>query len=241
MNCSRHSPIWRFVTDAPSSKRTDTAVVSLFRTSSQRAVAGRQHRRSRISDGLPSGDSSMSSRPRFLGARSLPDQGVTGRAGAGASELVRCNSGSARLARCQYRGTEPLAECDRPAFQSHPLRGMRPLAPIVVESSFQTFARLALLNAARREAERDIAGALDDFRALFRSSRHVELNNGTMLRLTGERSHRAVCEALIRWARDKRVDIPLLRSAMANANEDDAPTILLTARRRSPSARRCSI
>jgi hypothetical protein len=112
-----------------------------------------------------------------------------------------------------------------PAFQSHRLRGIQLDAPLFVEGSFHTFARLALLDGARHEAEGDMAGALDVYRALFRSSRHIGQYNGRMLRESGVRLHRAACEALIRWADDTRVDASLLRRALGNATDDDALTV----------------
>jgi hypothetical protein len=111
---------------------------------------------------------------------------------------------------------------EQPAFQSHKLRGIALDAPLFVEGSFHTFARLALLDAARREAEGDMSGALDLYRALFRSSRHIGQNNGRLLRQSGVRLHRAACKALIRWAANPRADAALLRRALANASDDDA-------------------
>jgi hypothetical protein len=112
-----------------------------------------------------------------------------------------------------------------PAFQSHRLRRIKLDAALFVEGSFHTFARLALLDAARRETEGDMAGALEDYRALFRSSRHIGQNNGRMLRQAGVRLHQAASEALIRWAADPRTDASLLRRALANATDDDSLTV----------------
>jgi hypothetical protein len=111
-----------------------------------------------------------------------------------------------------------------PEFQSHSLRTIRPLEPLFVESSFHTFARLALLDAAKREAAADMSGALDNYRALYRSSRHVGQGNGTMARLTGARLHRAACEALARWATDPRATAQLLRRALENVCSDERLT-----------------
>ncbi len=80
---------------------------------------------------------------------------------------------------------------ERSAFQSHRLRAIRLDAPLIVESSFHTFARLALLDAARREAEGDMSG-----RSIFIALSFAAA--GTSGRKMGECSARSACGCTVR-------------------------------------------
>lgn len=96
------------------------------------------------------------------------------------------------------------------------------LLPITQE--LRDFARLALLEGARLEAEGDMRGAWGWYRATLRSSRLVARHGFLIERLVGGAIHRVAAERLMRWAAEPRVGAPSLREALDEVVAIDALT-----------------
>jgi hypothetical protein len=106
------------------------------------------------------------------------------------------------------RGTE------RPGSLYVSPRSMTLLTQLPVVNEIRAFARLARLEAGRLEAEGDLEGARQWYRAIFRSSRHVGRRATMIERLVSMQMHRQACRELTRWAKDPRVDAGLIKRAL---------------------------
>jgi hypothetical protein len=84
---------------------------------------------------------------------------------------------------------------------------------LTVTQELRTFARLALLEGSRREAEGDFSGAWSWYRAVLRSSRHSGTNGCLVERLVGIAIAEQAVPRAERWAAEPRVDAALLRTA----------------------------
>lgn len=82
-----------------------------------------------------------------------------------------------------------------------------------VVQALRDLARLARLEGSRLEAEGDVKGAWDLYRAMFRSSRHLGRRGCMLERLVGADIHSRTAESLVDWGADARVDEAMLRAA----------------------------
>jgi hypothetical protein len=103
-------------------------------------------------------------------------------------------------------------------------RSMTIVTPLPVIDRIRWLMRLAKLEAGRLEAEGDLDGAWQWYRAIFRCSRHVGFRATAIERLVGKAMHQVACVQMTRWASDQRVTPPLLRKALDAAIQDYAVT-----------------
>jgi len=86
------------------------------------------------------------------------------------------------------------------------------------------FARLALLKAARVEAEERPADAWDWYRAVLRSSRHAGIHSVIIGRLIGAAIEGMATNPILRWSARRELTAADLRKALADAQAIDAMT-----------------
>ncbi len=105
------------------------------------------------------------------------------------------------------------------------------LLPVV--QNLRAFARLAVLEGSRLEAEGQPQEAWDVDRAMFRSSRHCG-RHGTMIeRLVGIAIHAIAIESIQKWAANPDVDSAMLRQALEQVTSDYEMTALTSTAFRS--------
>jgi hypothetical protein len=90
--------------------------------------------------------------------------------------------------------------------------------------ALSSLARLAKLEARRREDQGDREAAWGWYRAILRSSRHVEMYGSTVDRNTGVLMYQQVAWPIQMWASDPKVDPALLRRILAELKAIDAQT-----------------
>ena len=95
---------------------------------------------------------------------------------------------------------------------------------VYAAQQLRIFARLALLQGSKLEADGDVKGALDWYLALLRSSRHCGRRGFSIERSFGIAIHDMASTRLIRWAYDLRVDSRILRLALDAALAAEAAT-----------------
>jgi hypothetical protein len=105
-----------------------------------------------------------------------------------------------------------------------PLRSMTIMTQLPVLDRIRWFMRLAKLEGGRLEAEGDMEGAWQWYRAIFRCSRHLGHLASWIERLVGLQMHALACRELTRWSADPRVGPALLRKALDAAIADYALT-----------------
>ena len=88
----------------------------------------------------------------------------------------------------------------------------------------RTFARLALLDAARLTAEGRNDEAWDRYRSVLRSSRHVGMHAGAIWRLVGVAMQATATDAIISWSARPEVTAVQLRKALDETLAIDAMT-----------------
>jgi hypothetical protein len=96
------------------------------------------------------------------------------------------------------------------------------LLPVI--QGMRSFARLAVLEGTRLEAEGDLNGALDWYLAVLRSSRHCGKRGVAIERLVGIAIGAMVSTRLSTWAVDPKVDATMLRKALDAVIQADSMT-----------------
>ncbi len=96
------------------------------------------------------------------------------------------------------------------------------LLPVI--QGMRSFARLAILEATRLQAEGDLPGALDWYLAVIRSSRHCGRRGGAIERLVGIAIGSMATGRLSTWAKEPKLDAATLRKALDALVEADAMT-----------------
>ncbi|MGQ0635011.1 MAG: hypothetical protein ACT4QC_10400 [Planctomycetaceae bacterium] len=110
-----------------------------------------------------------------------------------------------------------------------PLGSPQSNANLEFVQEIRNLARVVHLEALRREAAEDFGGAWAMYAALFRSSRQPGRNGPLIDRLIGAAVHANACLATQRWATDSRVDMGMLRQALADARSIYSRTVPLAA------------
>lgn len=114
------------------------------------------------------------------------------------------------------RGTE------KPEALDIPPREMSIDMNLAILQELRDFARLATLEAGRREQAGDRAGAYAMYRGMLRSARHADWHGTLIGRLIGVAIHGLAVAELTGWAADPRTDAVLLRQALDDAQELEA-------------------
>ena len=95
---------------------------------------------------------------------------------------------------------------------------------LALVDDLRSLAMLAGLKGSRLEEQGAMADAWSWYKAMLRSSRHVGKRGVLLERVAGAVIHETTAQRIIRWAGDPRVDVALLRRALADSLAADALT-----------------
>jgi hypothetical protein len=99
------------------------------------------------------------------------------------------------------------------------------LADHAILEKIRDLARLAQTEAARLEAEGDVAAAWGWHCAVLRSSRHLGLHGGMLERVHGIALHTHATNFIVRWTGHHNVDAKMLRAALEDVKAIDRTTV----------------
>lgn len=117
---------------------------------------------------------------------------------------------------------------ERPNFLYHQPLDYRVDITLPVTQELRTLARLARLEASRREDAGDVAGAWALYKAMLRSSRHTGMHGCLIERLVGIAIQATAVGPILRWSARSDVDAQLLAQALGDLRASGQMTVPLS-------------